>query len=177
MILHDPRRDGQWFRRLLTEHGMKPRKESDSSQMADALSEGTEEEGPRWQTARGRPQVTYSGELLETVIVETLPEQLRGLLQACRTDPELHATVGWMSPKGDSLAGAPDLNAMDKAGANDNNRYDKQWVDLRRQLRIPGDAVDTTQVPVRVRFELRVTKPAEKSGEAPDNTRTPAARG
>jgi hypothetical protein len=166
VVLHGPQRDRQRFRHWLTKQGMEPLEESDSTPMADALSAGLEEQGPQRQTTRGHPQVKYLGELMETVIVETLPEQLRGLLQACRTDPELQATVGWISPEGDSLAGSPDWDAPGAAGAEHKNRHGPQRADVGQQRSSLGDAAGTPQMPVRVRFELRAAAPGESRGEA-----------
>jgi hypothetical protein len=155
MILHDPRRDRPWFRQLLTKHGMEPMEASTSSQKTDALSTGTLEEGFGQQTTRSGQQAVIPGELVDMVVVETLPERLGGLLQACRTDPELHVTVGQIFPEGVSLSGSLDMDAYGTAEVYSKNRKDKKQTDLQQQLQIPGDATGTVQMPVRVRFELR----------------------
>ena len=172
VVLHDPRRDRPWFHQLLTEHGMQSQEAGSSLRVEEKPSAGILgekeilEENLGRQATRGRQRGGVAGKLfaggdVDKVVVEARPEQLHGLLRACRTDPDHHVTVGRIFVAGTPPAKSPDWA---RPGMAHKNRPEKQREDGAQRLPFDGDATSFARMPVRVRFELRgaVAVPSEE---------------
>jgi anti-sigma factor RsiW len=131
VIVSDPLLDGESFRTLLTEHGLKPFEGARLSSLPQEHSfEGNKEVLERLET-RDRSAPALPGERVDRIVVETLPKQFHRLLHAYRGNPTLQG------------------------------RYHIQETKIQQKLSISGNLQETAQIPIRITFELRRPVPGE----------------